>query len=63
MIIDNYSEDKTEVLTKLKNNLENEELGTREVTFSKELYIDRDYLMIDPPKQPFDYFQAMKLGL
>lgn len=62
MIIDNYPEDKTEVLT-VKNNLENEELGTREVTFSKELYIDRDDFMIDPPKKYFRLFPGNEVRL
>ena len=49
VIIDNYPEDKTETLI-LDNNPENPELGTREVSFSRELYIERDDFMEDAPK-------------
>ena len=49
LIIDNY-EGEGEVLS-IPNNLENEALGEREVHFSKELYIERDDFMPDPPKK------------
>ena len=50
LIIDNYPEGQTEML-EVPNNLENEELGSRQVPFSRELYIERDDFMIDPPKK------------
>mgnify|MGYP002226196911 CR=1 FL=1 len=33
------------------NNMENESLGSRKIPFGKELYIERDDFMIDPPKK------------
>ena len=50
LVIDNYPEGQTEMLP-VPNNMENEALGTREVPFSRELYIERDDFMIDPPKK------------
>ena len=50
LVIDNYPEGQTEMLP-VPNNMENEALGTREVPFSRELYIARDDFMIDPPKK------------
>ncbi len=47
LIIDNYPEDRTEMLS-IPDNLENEELGERDVPFSRELYIERDDFMIEP---------------
>ena len=47
LVIDNYPEGQTEMLT-AENNLENPELGTREVPFGRELYIDRDDFMEEP---------------
>ncbi len=50
LVIDNYPEGQTEMLD-VPNNLENEELGSRQVPFSRELYIERDDFMIEPPKK------------
>ena len=50
LVIDNYPEGQTEML-EVPNNLENEALGSRQVPFSRELYIERDDFMIDPPKK------------
>ena len=47
LVIDNYPESQTEMLT-AENNLENPELGTREVPFGRELYIERDDFMEEP---------------
>ena len=47
LVIDNYPEGQTEMLT-AENNLENPELGTREVPFGRELYIERDDFMEEP---------------
>ena len=50
LIVDNYPEDKTEYFN-LPNNPGNPELGTREVPFTKELYIDADdFAEVPPPK-------------
>ena len=47
LVIDNYPEGETEMLT-AENNLENPELGTREIPFGRELYIERDDFMEEP---------------
>jgi glutaminyl-tRNA synthetase len=48
----NYPEDQVEYLDAI-NNPEDPEGGTREVPFSRELYIERDDFMEDPPKKFF----------
>ena len=48
LIIDNYPEGKTEELI-VSNNIENPELGERTVTFSRELFIEREDFMEVPP--------------
>jgi len=50
VIIDNYPEDKTEYLEAI-NNPEDDSAGTREVPFSRELYIEQDDFMEEPPKK------------
>ena len=50
LIIDNYPEGETEYL-EAPNNMENDSLGTRQIPFGKELYIEREDFMIDPPKK------------
>ena len=50
LIIDNYPEGQIEEL-EAPNNMENETLGTRKVPFGKELYIEREDLMVEPPKK------------
>ena len=62
LIIDNYPEDKTETFT-VANNLENEEMGTREIPFGKELYIDREDFMEEPPKKYFRLFPGNEVRL
>jgi len=52
VVIENYPEDKSEVLTAI-NNPEDPTAGSREVPFSKVLYIEREDFMEDPPKQFF----------
>ncbi len=52
VIIDNYAEDQVEMLT-IENNPENPELGSREVPFSRELYIEREDFMEEPVKKFF----------
>ena len=55
LVIDNYDDETVEMLT-VDNNLENEALGTRQVPFSKELYIEREDFMEEPPKKYFRMF-------
>jgi len=52
VIITNYPEGKTEVLAS-ENNPEDENSGSREIPFSRILYIEREDFMIDPPKKYF----------
>ncbi|MCR5474295.1 MAG: glutamine--tRNA ligase/YqeY domain fusion protein [Lachnospiraceae bacterium] len=62
LVIDNYPEDKTEYFT-IPNNLENESLGDRQVPFSRELYIEREDFMIEPPKKYFRLFVGNEVRL
>ena len=55
LIIDNYPENQSEICT-MPNNLENPELGEREIVFGRELYIERDDFMEVPPKKYFRLF-------
>jgi glutaminyl-tRNA synthetase len=50
LVIVNYPDDQVEFISAI-NNPEDLEMGTREVPFSKELYIERDDFMEDPPKK------------
>lgn len=62
LIIDNYPEDQVEML-EAPNNLENEELGTRQIPFGRELYIDREDFMEEPPKKYFRLFPGNEVRL
>ena len=62
LIIDNYPEDQTEML-EVANNLENPEMGTRQVPFGRELYIDREDFMEVPPKKYFRLFPGNEVRL
>ncbi len=62
LIIDNYPEGKTEMLT-VANNMENEAMGTREVPFGRELYIDREDFMVEPPKKYFRLYPGNEVRL
>ena len=62
LVIDNYPEGETEYL-EVVNNLENEELGVRKVPFSRELYIDREDFMEEPPKKYFRMFPGNEVRL
>ncbi|MCI5597434.1 MAG: glutamine--tRNA ligase/YqeY domain fusion protein [Lachnospiraceae bacterium] len=62
VIITNYEEGKMEYLD-APNNLENEELGSRKIPFCRELYIDRDDFMIDPPKKYFRLYPGNEVRL
>ncbi|MBP5722239.1 MAG: glutamine--tRNA ligase/YqeY domain fusion protein [Bacteroidales bacterium] len=52
VVITNYPEGQTEMLTAI-NNPEDENAGTREIPFCRELYIDQDDFMENPPKKYF----------
>lgn len=62
LIIDNYPEDKVEYFD-VVNNPENEEMGSRKVPFSRELYIDREDFMEEPPKKYFRLFPGNEVRL
>lgn len=52
VVIENYSEDKTEEFD-VENNPEKPERGTRKVPFSREIYIEQDDFMVNPPSKYF----------
>lgn len=62
LVIDNYPEGTTEMLT-VPNNTENEELGSRQIPFSRELYIEREDFMEVPPKKYFRLFPGNEVRL
>ena len=62
LIIDNYPEGQTELL-EVANNLENEQMGSRQVPFGRELYIDREDFMEEPPKKYFRLFPGNEVRL
>lgn len=62
LVIDNYPEDQMEML-EVVNNPENESLGKREVPFGRELYIDREDFMEEPPKKYFRLFPGNEVRL
>ena len=62
LIIDNYEEGKVEYFDVL-NNQENPEMGSRQVPFCRELYIDREDFMEVPPKKYFRLFPGNEVRL
>ncbi len=62
LIIDNYPEGQIEEL-EVPNNLENEALGSRKVLFGRELYIEREDFMEEPPKKYFRMFPGNEVRL
>jgi len=62
LIIDNYPEGQSELCT-MPNNLENPELGDREIEFGRELYIEREDFMEVPPKKYFRLFPGNEVRL
>ncbi len=52
LVIENYPEDKVEMIETI-NNPEDESMGTREMPFSRELFIEQDDFMEDAPKKFF----------
>ena len=62
LVIDNYPEGEVEYL-EAANNLENEELGSRQIPFCRELYIEREDFMEEPPKKYFRLFPGNEVRL
>ena len=62
LVIDNYPEGEVEYLD-AANNLENEELGSRKIPFCRELYIERDDFMEEPPRKYFRLFPGNEVRL
>ena len=62
LVIDNYPENTTEML-EIENNKEVPEMGMRKLPFSRELYIERDDFMEEPPKKYFRLFPGNEVRL
>ena len=62
LIIDNYPEGQVEYFD-IDNNQEDEAAGKRQVAFSRELYIDREDFMEEPPKKYFRLFPGNEVRL
>ena len=62
LVIDNYPEGQIEYLD-APNNLENEALGSRQIPFGRELYIEREDFMEEPPKKYFRMFPGNEVRL
>ena len=62
LVITNFPEGETEWLD-APHNLENEALGSRKLAFTRELYIEREDFMIDPPKKYFRLFPGNEVRL
>ena len=62
LVIDNYPEGQTEMLD-APNNPENETLGSRQIPFSRELYIEREDFMEEPPSKYFRLFPGNEVRL
>ena len=62
LVIDNYPEGQTESFP-IENNPDAENAGTREVTFSRELYIEEEDFMEEPPKKYFRLFPGNEVRL
>lgn len=62
LVIDNYPEGQREEL-EIPNNLENESLGSRKVPFGREVYIEREDFMEEPPRKYFRLFPGNEVRL
>ena len=62
LIIDNYPEGQTEDL-EIEVHPAHPEMGTRKTVFSKELYIEREDFMVEPPKKYFRLFPGNEVRL
>ena len=62
LIIDNYPDGQVEYFD-IDNNQEDESAGKRQVAFSRELYIEREDFMEEPPKKYFRLFPGNEVRL
>ncbi|OIK12862.1 glutamine--tRNA ligase/YqeY domain fusion protein [Bacillus sp. MUM 13] len=62
VVITNYPEDAVEMLD-AEINPENPEMGTRQIPFSREIYVERDDFMENPPKKYFRLFPGNEVRL
>lgn len=62
LVIDNFPKEETVVCT-IKNHPKDESMGTHQVPFGKEVWIDRDDFMVDPPKKYFRLFPGNEVRL
>ena len=62
VILDNYPEGETETIT-VENHPDHPEMGTREVTFSRELYVEQDDFMAEPVKKYFRLYPGNEVRL
>lgn len=62
LVVDNYPEGQTETLT-VENHPKRPELGTHEVTFSRNLYIEQDDFMIEPVKKYRRFYPGNEVRL
>lgn len=62
LVITNYPEKQIEYLD-VPNNQENPDMGTRKVPFGRELYIEREDFMIEPPKKYYRLFPGNEVRL
>ena len=62
VIIDNYPEDLVEEI-ELPINQDKPEMGTRKIRFSKEIFVEKEDFMIEPPKKYFRLFPGNEVRL
>ncbi|MDQ0891633.1 glutaminyl-tRNA synthetase [Paenibacillus sp. V4I9] len=62
VVITNYPEEQVEMLD-MENNAENPEMGNRQIPFSREIYIEQDDFMENPPNKYFRLFPGNEVRL
>lgn len=62
VVITNYPEDQVEMLD-MENNAENPEMGNRQIPFSREIYIEQEDFMENPPNKYFRLFPGNEVRL
>ncbi|SEC25446.1 glutaminyl-tRNA synthetase [Paenibacillus sp. GP183] len=62
VVITNYPEGQVEML-EAENNSENPEMGSRQIPFSREIYIEQDDFMENPPNKYFRLFPGNEVRL
>ncbi|GBF11481.1 glutamine--tRNA ligase/YqeY domain fusion protein [Tepidibacillus sp. HK-1] len=62
VVITNYPEDQVEML-EAENNPENPEMGNRQIPFSREIYIEQDDFMENPPNKYYRLFPGNEVRL